>query len=462
MTQETFEQKLQAMGGVVRIARNSQLGTDRHPLVPAEFSNWRDEQRAWRETAALFDLTHHMTDLTVQGPDALRLFSDLGLNSFKGFAPGKAKQFVCCNPHGYLIGDGILFFLAENTLSLLGLPMAHDWVQFHAKRGRYRVTLERDEPTAMNPTGRRKHYRFQVQGPNAPRVLEKLAGGSLPEIKFFNFRELSINGLKVRALRHGMSGAAGLELFGPWDDMEEMRAAILQAGAELGLVEVGLKAYLTTAIESGWIPAPVPAIFTGDDLKDYREWLPASCLEAVCSLGGSFYTEQIADYYLTPYETGYGSFVKFDHDFVGREALEAMGDQPRRRKVTLAWNTDDVLAAMGTMFKEGDPVKYIDLPFSGYSFWHYDSVLKDGKTVGLSTHPGYSLNERSMLSLAIVDANIPIGADVTLIWGEKSRGATRPVVERHRQAEMIATVSSCPYSKVARTSYAQGWRTQHE
>jgi glycine cleavage system aminomethyltransferase T len=108
---------------------------------------------------------------------------------------------------------------------------------------------------------------------------------------------------------------------------------------------------------------------------------------------------------------------------------------------------------MGTMFAEGDPVKYIDLPLSNYATWPYDKVLVDGEVVGLSTFSGYSYNERSMLSLAIVDADVPIGAEVTLVWGEEGGGSAKPVVERHVQAEFRAVVSPCPYSEVARTSY---------
>src|SRR5690606_22911355 len=159
--------------------RNSQIGPYVYPAVPAEFSNWRDEQRAWRETVALFDQTHHMTDLYVRGPDALKLLSDLGVNTFKNFTPGKAKQLVVCNYDGYVIGDAILFYLEENEFNIVGRPSAHNWVQYHAETGNYDVTLERDERTVANPTGRRKCYRYQVQGPNAMKLLEKLHGGPL-------------------------------------------------------------------------------------------------------------------------------------------------------------------------------------------------------------------------------------------------------------------------------------------
>ena len=454
-----LEELLAAKGGAVNLARNSQIGPYVYPAVAAEFTNWRDEQVSWAETSALFNQSHHMTDLYVKGPDVIRLLSDLGVNSFANFAVNKAKQFVACNHDGYVIGDAILFYLDENTVSLVGRPSVHNWVQFHAETGDYDVTCERDERTAVNPTGKRKLYRYQVQGPTALEVLTAANGGTLPEIKFFNMGELTIGGHTVRALHHGMSGAPGMELFGPWDEAEDVRAALVEAGEPFGLRQVGSRVYATNTLESGWIPCPLPAVFTGDEMKAYREWLPANGYEATGSLGGSFYSDDISDYYLTPHDLGYFGFVRFDHDFVGREALEKMADEPKRRKVTLAWNGEDVAATMGSMFEKGDAVKYIDLPLSNYSTWPNDKLLVDGQMVGVSTFSGYSYNERSMLSLGVVDVDVPVGAEVTLVWGEENRGSSKPVVERHRQAEIRAIVSPVPYSEVPRTTYAEGWRT---
>jgi vanillate/3-O-methylgallate O-demethylase len=459
MTDRSLEDKLQAAGGAVEMARNSQLGPYVYPAVPPEFSNWRDEQVAWRESCALFDQSHHMTDLYVQGPDVVPLLASLGINTFANAAVNKAKQFVACNPDGYVIGDAILFFLDEDRVSLVGRPSAQNWVQFHAETGDYDVTAERDERTAVNPTGGRKLYRFQVQGPNAIQVLEK-AAGPLPDIPFFNMGELTIAGRKARALHHGMSGVPGLELFGPWEEREDVRGAIVEAGEEFGLRQVGSRAYATNTLESGWIPSPLPAIFTGDELEPYRKWLPADWYEGTGSLGGSFVSGEIEDYYLTPWDLGYGPFVKFDHDFVGREALEEMAESPPRRKVTLAWNGDDVARATATLFERGDPAKYIDLPLSNYATWPYDRVTVDDEVVGISTFSGYSFNERSMLSLAIVDNDVAIGDEVVLHWGEEDGGTDRPVVERHAQVEIRAVVSPCPYSEVARTQYAEGWRSK--
>ena len=457
MTPQSLEDLLQQTTPV-ELARNSQIGPYVYPKVPAEFTNWRDEQIAWRETAALFDQSHHMTDLYISGPDTIRLLSALGVNTFGNAAVGKAKQFVCTNPDGYVIGDAILFFLEDDLVSLVGRPSAHNWVQFHGETGGYDVTFERDERTAVNPTGKRKLYRFQVQGPNAMQVLEK-AAGTLPDTKFFNWDWIEIAGKRVRALHHGMSGVPGRELFGPWDDGEDVRAALVAAGGEFGLKQVGSRVYATNTLESGWIPCPLPAIFTGDELKAYRAWLPANGYEATGSLGGSMVSDDIADYYATPHDLGYWGHVKFDHDFVGREALEAMGAEGARRKVTLAWNGDDVADAMHSLFGPELPAKYIDLPLSNYSTWPHDKLLLDGEPVGVSTFSGYSFNERSMLSLGYVSTHVEVGTEVTLVWGEENGGSAKPVVERHRQVEIRAVVSPVPYSEMTRAEYAVGsWR----
>ena len=195
-------------------------------------------------------------------------------------------------------------------------------------------------------------------------------------------------------------------------------------------------------------------------MKAYREWLPADGYEGTGSLGGSFLSDEIEAYYQTPHDLGYWPLVRFDHDFVGREALLEMADRPRWKKVTLAWNGEDVSQAVASLFVAGDPAKYLDIPLSNYSTWPYDSVMRDGETIGVSTFSGYSYNERSYLSLAMVNVDVEIGTEVTLVWGEEGGGSSKPVVERHRQMEIRAIVSPCPYSEVARQAYHEGWRTK--
>jgi len=251
-----------------------------------------------------------------------------------------------------------------------------------------------------------------------------------------------------------MVGQPGWELFGPWEDGDAVRDAIVQAGQEFGIRQVGSRAYPTTCLESGWIPSPLPAIYVEDEMKAYRQWLTAKSYEAMASLGGSFYSDKITDYYLTPYDLGYGPFVKFDHDFIGRAALEKIAVDQRRKKVTLAWNGEDVARIFGSLFQPGDISKYIDLPLANYATLPFDKVLKDDKMIGVSTYTGYTYNERTMLSLGVVDfAQSEPGTQVTVVWGEEGRGSTKPTVERHTQAKIRATVAAVPYAEVARVAY---------
>src|SRR4029079_16392255 len=107
MAPTSLEDKIQAAGSAVELARNSQIGPYVYPAVPPEFTNWRGKRVACRETSALFDQSPHMTGLYLEGPDVIRLLSDLGVNTFGNAAVDKAKQFVCCNPDGYVTRDAI-------------------------------------------------------------------------------------------------------------------------------------------------------------------------------------------------------------------------------------------------------------------------------------------------------------------------------------------------------------------
>ena len=175
-------------------------------------------------------------------------------NRAKQFAPGASYD-------GYVIGDGILFHLAENHMLFVGRAPAASWVQFHAETGGYNVKTRKDDRSPATTKGKainRTNYRFQIQGPNAWKVIEKLNGGPMPEIKFFHMGEMKIAGRKVRTLRHGMAGAPGLEIWGPYAEREEIRAAIVDAGKEFGL-EGSRRAPTPPTPRVRLDPSPLPA-----------------------------------------------------------------------------------------------------------------------------------------------------------------------------------------------------------
>lgn len=419
--------------------------------VPAEFTNWRDEQHAWRETAVLFDQSHHMPELFLKGPDARKLLTFIGINSFANFGPGRAKQFIGCNHQGHVIGESVVYYLGENNFELISGMHLQDWVHFNAVTGGYDVTVERDYQTSENTTSR-TNFRFGMDGPNAEAIFQSVVEGSAPDIAFFRTAKVRIAGCEVLALRHGMAGHKGVELSGPYANGPRVRAALLEAGQRHGLVQAGRLAYFSTPAEGGWLAYPLSALYTDPKLRVFREWLPATSWAAKAQLSGSFVSSNIEDYYLTPWDLGVNHLLKFDHDFVGRAALEAMVEQPHRRKVTLVWNRQDLAKIQGSLFQPGIPYKYLELPVASYGFPQADAVHgADGKRIGMSGFCGYSGNEAEMLSLAVLDdAYSAPGTPVTVTWGEPDGGTRKAQVERHRQIDVRATVAPAPYAAAVR------------
>ena len=419
--------------------------------VPAEFTNWRDEQHAWRETAVLFDQSHHMPELFLKGPDALKLLSHIGINSFANFGPGRAKQFIGCNHQGHVIGESVVYYLGENHFELVSGMHLQDWVHFNAETGGYDVKVTRDYQTSENTTGR-TNFRFGMDGPNAEAIFQSVVEGEPPDIPFFRTAKVRIAGCDVMALRHGMAGHKGVELSGPYAQGAKVRAALLEAGKKHGLVQAGRLAYFSTPSEGGWLAYPLSALYTDPDLRAFRQWLPAASWAAKAQLSGSFVSNNIEDYYLTPWDLGVNHLMKFDHEFVGRSALQAMVDKPHRRKVTLVWNKEDVARIQGSLLQPGVPFKYLELPVASFGFPQADAVFDAaGERIGMSGFCGYSGNETALVSLAVIDAaHAEPGTSVTLSWGEPDGGTRKRHVERHRQTQVRATVAPAPYAAAVR------------
>jgi len=464
MTPSNLQEVLDESGNIVELLRNSQIGAYIYPVVPYEFSNWRREQRAWRDTAVLFDQSHHMVNFFFKGPDALKMVSETGINSVANFPVNMAKQYVPTTPAGHVIGDGILFHLDEEEFVWVGRAPVANWLKYQAETGGYKLDFELDDRSPGRPYGKavtRAYWRFQIQGPNAWPVIEKLNGGPVEQLKFFRMAEMNVAGQRVRTLRHGMAGEPGLELWGPYETYDQTREAILEAGAEFGLLPCGARAYASNTLESGWIPSPLPAIYTGEELRGYREWLAPNSYEATNAVAGSFVSDDIDDYYTNPFQLGYAHMVKFDHDFIGRDALEQIDPAAQRKKVTLAWEPDDVAQIFDSMFDiDGESYQFFDLPIANYGASNFDSVLDpDGNVIGYSMFTGYSANEKRALSLATIAPEIELGTEVHVVWGEPDGGTRKTTVEPHKQISIRAIVSPAPYSETARLEYAEGWRT---
>ena len=450
----------------VEMLRNSRIGMYVYPVVAPEYSNWRSEQQAWRRAAVIYDQTHHMDELTVEGPDATAFLSHVGINSFENFTLNRAKHFVPVTPAGHVIGDMIIFREREDKYILVGRAPTANWTKFQAAIGTWKVRLSHNPRSDSRPDGERvlrTHYRFQIQGPDADKIFEQVNGEPVPDIKFFHVAPINIGSRQVQALRHGMAGAPGLEIWGPYADKHYVLSTLLQAGRDAGvdLRQVGSRAYSTNTLESGWIPSPLPGIYSGEGmLQEYRDWLGADSYEAVGSIGGSFVSTDIADYYVNPIELGYGFYIGWNKDdFIGKSALLQMKQQANRKRVTLEWNREDVLKVIASGFEEGVPYKWIDFPQPNYASSTADMVMNGTQMIGMNMFNGYSYNERCFLSLAVVDPTVEIGDLLTLRWGEPDE-TQKTSTEPHRQTDIRVRVSPTPYAKEARENYADSWRSK--
>ncbi|MFT4211169.1 MAG: aminomethyl transferase family protein [Microbacterium sp.] len=410
------------------------------PVVEPEYVGWAAEQDAWRSGVALSDLSFHMSDTFLTGPDATRLLSEVSANNYESFAIGQAKQFVPVAADGNIIVDGILLRDAPDAYVLTGVPASQNWVKYHAEKGGYDVEYTTNADSSVRKDGDPALFRFQIQGPQALELVASAFGGPLPETKFFHSTMVRLAGRPVRALRHGMAGQAGYEFIGDYADYDAVKDALLAAGAPLGLVHVGGLAYFTNGVESGWIPTPTPAIYTDPSLADYRRSLSRFSYEGMKPLNGSFFSRDIADYYVSPWELGYGRSVSLSHDFIGRDALAAAKDAVRRTKVTLELDRDDARRVFG------DDDGYVN------SYGRH-RIEHDGRLVGMTFYSSTIAPLGRRLSLSLVDTEFAVaGTEVEVVWGEHPGAGTAPDADLGLP-RMRALVQPAPYNEYARTAY---------
>jgi vanillate/3-O-methylgallate O-demethylase len=394
-----------------------------------EYTNWKDEQMSWKTSCYIGDWSF-LYNLVVKGPEALKLFSDISVNSFEKFDIGQAKHVIQCNTKGKIIAQGILMRLGLQEFCVQATPAF--WTAYKLYTGSYDATPHMEQC-----------FNYQVQGPNSIYVLEKAAGESLRDIGFMRFRTIRIKGRDVLALRQGMAGELGYELQGPREYGQEVYDAILEAGKEFGIRRLGRRTVMMNHLEAcfptaGWH-------FLQDkfspDAEGYEDYM-AKAFNLQKSVGtkitGSFESDDIMDYCRSPVELGWTKIIKFDHEFIGRKALEIEVPNPKRTIVTLEFNSDDMIDVYASLFREEEPYDFMDIPHQQQWVMWADKVLKDGKLVGISSVPGYSYYFRKILSLTVIDVQFSKpGTEVVIVWGNQGTP----------QKDIRATVAPAPYKK---------------
>src|SRR5262245_33465721 len=339
-----------------------------------EYTDWLDESMSWKETCYIGDWSF-LWERRFKGPDVLKLFSDISVNSFAKFDIGQSKHVIHTNKNGKVIHEGILSRLDQDEFMLFGRGCF--WADYKLRHGKYDATSKADD-----------WFNLQVQGPNAIHVVEKACGKSLRDVKFMHSGKIKISGHEVLALRQGMAGEIGFELQGPAVHTKEVYDAIMEAGRDFGIRRLGGRAVFINHLEACFptiITDYCPAIFD-DNMADYRKEFDAAmpAVSATFNIAGSFEADSITAWYRSPVELGWGKNIKLDHDFIGRAALEDEVARPRRVMRTLVWNPDDIVAVYTSLFKQDTPYDFMELPRDPRGFMYADKVLKGDKLVGIS------------------------------------------------------------------------------
>lgn len=397
-------------------------------VQPFEYSGWRDEQRSWHENCYIHAGLNPTATYRIKGPDALKLLSDHCVNTFKNFPVGKGKHGIMCNEEGHIMMDGLIMRTGEDEFVTYWM---WPYIEFVQKRGNYDVVGE-------NLTG--KVFLYQLGGPRSLEIVEEATREDHHDIRFIHSKDSNIDGRKVNIIRVGMAGSLAYEVHGDIEDAIPVYNALLKAGEKFGLRRLGRHAYWNTHTECGF-PQLAVHFLSGED-EDFNKYMVEANIIGAGDLvlAGSMGSD-IRKRYSNPIEVGWGKMVNFDHDFVGKAALEKEKANPSKQMVTLEWNTDDVMSVYRSDFEEGEPYDPMDGPedFSmsvGVSYYVADQVLKDGKLIGSSSGRMISSYYRKMISLCSIDTEYSAeGTEVTVLWGSPGT----------RQKEIRATVARWPY-----------------
>jgi glycine cleavage system aminomethyltransferase T len=404
--------------------------TMRPHAVPYEYTGWRDETISWKKTCYLHGNLNPSPTYRVKGPAALKFLSDTCVNSFTNFPIGMGKHAIMCNEEGLVMIDGVLLRLGEDDFISYWMG---PYMSYALMKGKYDARGE-------NLTG--QVFLFQIAGPRSLEVLEAASGDDLHDIRFMHHRLSSIDGIQVRVLRMGMAGTLAYEIHGRVEDARPIYATILKAGEPFGLRRLGIHAYMMNHTENGFPQAYYHFPYPWGEDKGFKEFLAKSGAALGLNLGfaGSMGPD-IRLRYRNPVELGWAGMIKFDHEFVGRKALEKEVANPWRKMVTLVWNPEDIIDVYASQFQRGEPYPNMDSP-NHFTFEHgphilyADQVLKDGKLIGISSGRAYSYYFREMLSLCSIDTeHSAIGTEVIVLWGNPGT----------RQKEIRAKVSRFPY-----------------
>lgn len=401
-------------------------------LSPWQFGGWKKESLSWKTSCYLHAGLNPALPYRLQGPGAMDLLRDACINGFTRFSIGCSKHAVMCNALGNVMADGMVLRTGEEDFTCYFL---NPYIDYLVASGRYDVTGE-------DLSG--KTFLFQVAGPQSLAALEAATSDSLRDIDFLWHRPSAIahegRDIPVRIFRLGVARTLAYEVHGHIEDALDVYRAIAASGKRFGMERIGMQVYGMHHTESGFAQSYIHFLPAYTEDPDFMAFLAGGADDYMRDLPGSA-GPVLEKRYANPVELGWAHMIRFDHDFVGRAALERIVDEPHRRIVTLEWHRDDILDVYASQFDADAEVEFMD--FAANPIWtahnsivFCDDVMVGDSQIGVSSGRVFSYFYRKMLSLALLQPEYTqIGETVEVLWGRPGNQLKR----------IRATVARYPY-----------------
>lgn len=313
------------------------------PIVAAECA-------AVEEAAGLLDITGY-SRYEIKGPNAAQWLDRLLACDLP--APGRVKLAPILAHDGRLMGDLSVFNWGDGTYWLMGsyyLRAYHmRWFNQNMQSGVHIVDI------ADKTSG------FSISGPASLDIIQRLTDTDLSPLKMMQCMPADIGLSRVKIARLSLSGERAYEINCNAAEHGPLRRALLEAGRDLGIKEIGFNAMLSLRLEKSI------GIWNAEFTQGYR-----------------------------PEQTGLDRWINWEKGaFIGRES--AQNASPPKRLLSMV------------------EIDATDADAKGF-----EPLWIDGALVGITTSGGYGHRMKRSYALALVDRDhSKIGTEITAqIMGE--------------------------------------------
>jgi len=326
-------------------------------LMPLEYTSIKQEHESVRNKAGIFDVSH-MGEVMITGVDATRFMEKLYSNDVVNCPNFKATYGFMLNESGGVIDDMMVYkFNDEKYFLVFNAANAQkDYDHIIKTMKGYKVEVEDLRITCAL---------VAVQGPLAVDMVQAIVEDDIVSLKFMSFKEVKINGETCIISRTGYTGEDGFEIYTSNENIKYIWSELLKN------------------------PDIAPAGLGCRDTLRFEASLP-------------LYGQEI-DENITPLEAGLGFGVKFNHDFIGKEALLKLKEDGIKR------------TSVG--------IELLDrgIPRHGYK------VLINDEEIGYITTGYMSITLNKPIAMALIDVRYAqVGTEVeVLIRNKKVKAVVR-------------------------------------